>query len=826
MTNAPGGWAETRSRIEGGFERWGHTVARRPWRVIVLSLLAVAVLASPIPRLEVDTSSEGFLEPDDPVRMAYDAFRAQFGREDAAILAIRTSDVFRIEFLERLRSLHEELENELPHLDEVTSLVNVRYTHGEGDQLWVDDFLEDWPEDAQDLEILRERALTHPLYRGVLISEDATLATVMVRVSPFSTLESSADALAGFDDETIPSANAPTPRRILTGAENSELVSALQEIVARHSGPDFEIHVAGQPVLTDTVMRGMFDDMGRFTILSLVIIAGFLAFLFRSATAVMLALTIALLSIVCGFGVMAAVGIPMTPVSQVLPSFLLAVGVGNSVHLLAIFLQQRQRGSGVEEALAYALGHSGLAIVMTGLTTAGSLLSFLSATLALIADFGISAPVGVMLSLVLSLVLLPALIAVTPMRVRPARNSALRRLPVACGALGVRHPLTVTLTWTALFAVSLVFALQVRISNYALDWFDPDVPFRVATELIDRELGGASSIEIVIDSGRENGLYEPELLRRIDALQHHVEGHPFGTGHVKRATVSIVEVVKEIHQALNGNEPGSYVIPDDRRLISQELLLFENSGTDDLEDIVDSQFRIGRVSLPIPFTDSILSVPILEEFERDLPKILGDQASLYITGQFSIGAKTVSATVNSMVRTYAVAFTVITPFMMLLLGSVRTGLLSMAPATGAILISLGVMGVFDMPLDGFTLLVGSIALGLAVDDTIHFMHNYARARARGQDVESAVRTTLESTGQALLYTSLVLIAGFLAYTQATLNLLINFGILTALAIGIAFAANVTLAPALVTLVARLRQDDESPQPVVPKSLPGRSPPCG
>jgi predicted RND superfamily exporter protein len=268
------------------------------------------------------------------------------------IIAIRTRDVFQIEFLERFRSLHEELEDELPHLDEVTSLVKVRYTHGEGDQLWVDDFLEDWPQDAEDLETLRERAMTHPLYRGVLISEDATLATLMVRVSAFATLETSADTLAGFDDEPTPSADALAPRRVLSGAENSELVSAVQEIVARHAGPDFEIHVGGQPVLTDTLMHGMVEDMGRFTIWSLVIIAGFLAFLFRSAAAVVLALTIALLSIVCGFGVMAVVGIPMTTVSQVLPSFLLAVGVGNSVHLLAIFLQQRQRGSGVEDALA------------------------------------------------------------------------------------------------------------------------------------------------------------------------------------------------------------------------------------------------------------------------------------------------------------------------------------------------------------------------------------------------------------------------------------------------------------------------------------------
>ena len=144
--------------------------------------------------------------------------------------------------------------------------------------------------------------------------------------------------------------------------------------------------------------------------------------------------------------------------------------------------------------------------------------------------------------------------------------------------------------------------------------------------------------------------------------------------------------------------------------------------------------------------------------------------------------------------------------MMLLLGIVRTGLLSLLPAVDWILLTLGAMYWLDMPLDGFTLLVRSIAVGLAVDDTIHFMHNYARARADGDAVELAILTTLESTGQALFFTSLVLAAGFLVYTQARLNLLTNFGLLTALAISLAFAANVTLAPALVTVAARLRRE--------------------
>jgi predicted RND superfamily exporter protein len=140
---------------------------------------------------------------------------------------------------------------------------------------------------------------------------------------------------------------------------------------------------------------------------------------------------------------------------------------------------------------------------------------------------------------------------------------------------------------------------------------------------------------------------------------------------------------------------------------------------------------------------------------------------------------------------------------MLLLGSLRTGLLSMIPAMGAILMTVGLMGWLGIPMEAFTLLTGCIALGLAVDDTIHFMHGFARARRRGDDVATAVRTTLDSTGQALLFTSIVLSAGFLVYTQASLLLLFNFGFLTAFAITMAFVANVTLAPALVTLVSRV-----------------------
>jgi hypothetical protein len=160
------------------------------------------------------------------------------------------------------------------------------------------------------------------------------------------------------------------------------------------------------------------------------------------------------------------------------------------------------------------------------------------------------------------------------------------------------------------------------------------------------------------------------------------------------------------------------------------------------------------------------------------------------------------ALTHSLARTYTIAFLVIAPLMMILLGSLRLGALSMLPNVGAILVTVGFMGWAGIPLDAFTLMVGSVAMGLAVDDTIHFMHNFRRAYSRRGDARWAVQTTLESTGQALLFTSLVLSAGFFVYLFASMNNLNYFGLLTGMAIVLAFLANVTLAPALVTLVAR------------------------
>ena len=182
--------------------------------------------------------------------------------------------------------------------------------------------------------------------------------------------------------------------------------------------------------------------------------------------------------------------------------------------------------------------------------------------------------------------------------------------------------------------------------------------------------------------------------------------------------------------------------------------------------------------------------------------MLGDTADVKFTGLLTLAGRTIHAVVYSMAASYVFAFLLITPLMIVLIGNLRLGLVSMLPNLAPVIVTLGVMGWLGMPLDAFTLLIGSIALGLAVDDTIHFLHNFRRSFEASGDVAGSIRATLSTTGQAMLFTSLVLSTGFFVYMFASMHNLFNFGLLTGFAILVAFVADAVLTPALVTLFAR------------------------
>ena len=798
-----------RHRIETWFETYARVIYRNRIKTIVIMLVLTAAIVTQIPKISIDTSTEGFLHPDDPALVAYNNFRDQFGRDEVIIIAIKTANIFNQKFLETIQKLHEELEDNVPYIDDITSLVNARNTRGEADELIVEDLLEKWPQNQSQMAALKERVLANPLYKNLLISEDAALTTIIIKTHSHSSLGQDVDILEGFDEETEETAVAQTKAAVkavyLTDKENSEVVRAAQQVIEKYQASDFQIYMAGSPVVTDFLKRNMMNDLRKFIVLAVVAVAVLLYVMFRRISGVFLPMVIVVLSLLTTIGIMALAGVAIKVPTQILPSFLLAVGVGTSVHILAIFYQRLQQTNDKEEAIAYALGHSGLAVVMTNVTTASGLMSFATSEIAPIADLGFFAGIGVLLTFINTLVLLPAVLALVPIgaerpNIRQSKSSLMDRFLSGISHFSTTHPVPILIFSFLVVGLSIFAALQIRFSHDVLGWFPEKSQIRQATQKVDHELRGSLNLEVIIDTGKENGLYQPALLNRIDKAAAHIESLQLEDLFVGKAW-SLSTILKEINQALNENRSDYYTIPQNRDLIAQEFLLFENSGSDDLEDVVDSQFSKARLSIKGPFKDAVqynrFIGTVSSYFDENFP-----EATITLTGMMALLSQTINNAIISMARSYVIALIVITALMIILIGRIRIGLLSMIPNLAPILLMLGVIGATPIKMDLFTMMVASIAIGLAVDDTIHFMHNFRRYYEQGGDPKRAVSETLHTTGRAMLVTTIVLSIGFFIFVFAGMNNLFAFGVLTAFTILMALVADYLVAPALMVLVNR------------------------
>ncbi len=802
------------SRSEVAFYRWGQFVVRQRWLAIALPVLLSGYMLTFLPLLVIDNSTDAYLRDDDPAQTQYERFRGEFGRDDRVVVALAPDDVFDPAFLEKLRAFHRAIEDEVPYVDEVTSLFNARETRGEGDTLIVEGLLEGWleawPEDTSSLATLRARVLANPLYVHALVSEDATLTTLTIEPFTYSPVAET-DVLGGFGA----GAGDPAAAAEFLGAEETHaLMQALRAVIERFESDSFPVHVTGPPAISDAINTALAHDLGVSFGAGAVIILLLLYVLFRRIAGAVLPMLVVLLSVVVSIGVMIALDIPGSTAVQILPVFLLTVGVCGAVHILAIVYRRIDGGDARPEAIAYAIGHSGLAIVMTSLTTAAGMVSFISAQMAPIAQLGTIAPIGVLLALVYTLVLLPGLLAVLPLRPARSRGGAdagggrglagylVRRL-VALGDAVTIRPYAV-LACAAVFVAAFGYgASQVRFAHYAFDWFEDSSKIKQSGLLLDEKLRGTMSLEVVVDTHEVNGLYEPATLERIDGFMRWAEAVEAGDLFVGKAT-SIVDIVKETHQALSENRAEARAIPQDRALVAQELLLFENSGSEDMEQWVDSEFSRARISLRAPFVDAMKYDAFVDVLEGGAIERFGPDFDVEITGFMPLLSGVMSAVIVSMGRSYVIALLVITPLMFLLLRDVKLGLLAMVPNLIPVVFVLGLMGFLDIPLDGTTIMIGAMVIGLAVDDTIHFMHKFRIYYGASGNAREAVRETLSTTGAALLFTTLVLASGFGVFAFASMVNTQNFGILAGSAALVAFVADIVVAPALMVLATRDR----------------------
>lgn len=811
-----------------GAEKWFHrfsdVIYDNKSKVLLAILTVVVVLAINLPKITIDTSTEGFLYKDDPQILAYNDFRNQFGRDEKIIIAIKTRNVFDRSFLATLFDLHDDIAENAPYIGEVNSLKNARRTTGNESELIVADLFEDGiPADDKQLDEIKQFALANPIYENLYLNEDATFTTIIITTQTYSSIgvptESESDLLeSGFDDDfgfseervgLTDSPNTAHPatekREFINVIETNQLIQAVENILKDYPDDDMRIYVAGSPIVTKSLQASLISDMSTFILYVIITIALLLLAMFKRPSGIFLPLLVVVLTLLATVGSMALAGVPITAMTQILPSLLLAVGIGASVHLLAMFYKKYDELKDKRASIAYALGHSGLAIFMTSLTTAASLAAFSFSDIEPIAKLGIFSALGVSFQLILTLMFLPALISLLPIK---AKNHSVQEKPMlldrlvhSLGVVSITYPKTIVSIGALIIVSSVYLASTMQFSHNPLHWFAADNEVRLQTEIIDKELKGSITIEVILDTHEENGVYEPEFLNTIEEVTKIIYTYK-GENYFIGKIISINDVIKEINKALNENRDSEYRIPQDRDLIAQEFLLFENSGSDDLQDIVDSRFSKTRMSIKAPWVDSVEYVDLMDDLQVLLNAAFDGSVTVTITGTLPILADTITKSIKSSITSYIIAFGVIAILMILLLGSFKLGLLSMFPNLTPIMIGVALMVVLDMPLDMFTILIGAIAIGMVVDDTIHFMHNFRRYFSRTKNVDEAILLTINSTGRAIFITSIGLSSGFFVFMFASMTNLYNFGLITGTVVLMAMLSDLILIGAMMKLVIK------------------------
>ncbi|WP_428241784.1 efflux RND transporter permease subunit [Gynuella sp.] len=781
-----------------------ETIHHYPERFILAVVVFTLLMATQLWFVRFDTSTESFLSDQDPDILALNASREQYGRSDFILLTIRSDEIFSFEFLTRLQTLQDDLENHVSWVDDVDSLLTARETRGTSDGFVVGDYFDPYPETQQQLDVIRKKIVADPLLQDLVISDDGYYTTMTIRPVTYDIDEHAVPSDA-FDDMAFSSdmtelMDTAVERPLLPAAKLDAMVDQVAAVIEPYRQQGMEVYMGGMPVVSHGLTRSMIREMLLFMPLAMITIVIFLGLLFRRREGVQFPMVVVLLTMLTLAGLICMLRVPIMLPMMIVPTFILTVTIGDAVHFMSIFFDYYDQGMEKLEALKRTMRLTAIPIILTSLTTAAGLLSFVGAPIIPLSYLGFFSAIGVVIALSYSLILIPALISRFDIKRKsiPAvsNHTVIARFINWHIRTSIRFPVTIMVIAVGFFLLAGWGIRQLEFSHNPLKWLPKNMEARHAIETIDEHMGGSIPVEIIIDTGVVNGLYNPDVLHQMDAAVtwlEHYKTRDFAVAKVSGLTY----VIKESNQALHNGDPAEYLIPDDRAVIANELFIFENSGADELKRIVDSQFQQTRMVVIMPWIDTTLYRPFQDEISARLQQQFEGLATVGITGVAPVLGKTLYSVIRTTARSYAIAFAVIAIMLMIMLSSIRLGLIAMIPNLLPIVCMMGLMHYLDIPLDMFTILVASIAIGIAVDDTVHFMHHFREYYSNGHDVRDAITRTLHTSGKAMLTTSIVLCCGFGTLLASSMLNVRNFGLLISITIALALIADFLLSPALM-----------------------------
>jgi predicted RND superfamily exporter protein len=745
------------------------------WRYLVLLVsVAVAVAAaSGVQFLTFKTDYRAFFSSDNPQLRAFEQLQNTYTKSDNVlfVLAPRDGTVFTPETLASVTRLTEACW-QIPYSIRVDSISNYQHTEAEGDDLIVSDLIED-PENlgSADLQRIHDIAVNEPLLVNRLISPSGAATGINVTIQ-------------------LPDQG--------SGKEVPEITAFARKLVTdvEAENPNLDVYLTGMVIMNNSFPEVSIHDQQTLVPLMFGVVILTLVLLLRSATATLATFLVIVFSIATAMGLTGWMGIALTPPSASSPTIILTLAVADCVHLLVSFLHAMRRGHDKTSAIIDSLRINLQPIFLTSLTTVIGFMSMNFSDAPPFRDLGNIVAVGVTAAFIFSVTFLPALMLMLPVKVKAATSQHAMLVDRFAEFVIARRNL---LFWGMGFVVVVlvIFIPRNELNDEFIKYFDKSIDFRNDTEFATTHLTGIYTIDYSLGNGETGGISEPEFLRDVEHFANWYRQQP-GVLHVNALT----DIMRRLNKNMHGDEPAWYRLPDQRDLAAQYLLLYEMSlpyGLD-LNNQIDISKSATRMTVSL---ESISSNELLgmekraqEWLAENAPHMQSDGASPSVMFAY-IGQRNI----RSMLTGTSIALVLISLILIFALRSLKIGLVSLIPNLAPAAMGFGLWGLLSGQVGlGLSVVIG-MTLGIVVDDTVHFLSKYLRARReQGLDPQGAVRYAFHTVGIALVVTTLVLIAGFMVLAQSAFKLNADMGILTALTIGFALLADFIFLPPLLMKV--------------------------
>ncbi len=715
--------------------------------------------------------------------LAFDEIQTTFAKTDnlAIVIAPEDGDIFTPQTLSLIQKITVDAW-QVPYSSRVDSIANYQHTEAFDDDLLVEDLLySEYELTPERISKVKSIALSEPVLKSALVSEkgDVTVVNITVQLPEM--------------DKT---------------AEVEEVVSSINAMIDRYQRayPDVTFHKAGIIAMNHAFMTAAQDDSSTLVPTMLVVILVFLTIMLRSILSVIATLIVIIGSVMATMGISGWAGMFLSTATVNVPTLIMTLAVADCVHVIATMRQSMKNGFTKVQSIERSIALNFVPILITSVTTAIGFLMMNMSDSPVLRDFGNLSALGVMVACLLSVTLLPALLKLLPIHVKMETSQDQKHVMDRLGDFVVSQRRALLPLSVVVIVVCASLIPLNKVNDESVEYFGQRNEFRQAADFMEERISGMTNISIAIKTNESQGIAAPDFLNTIGEFSSWLRDQP-ETDHV----ATLADVYKRLNKNMHGDDEAYYSLPQARELAAQYLLLYEMSLPYGLD--LNNQINVDKSSIKMVLTVANLGSVELVDLENRIYQWFAEHAPQYqvVASSPSLMFAHIGETnMASMLSTLPITLVLISALLIFALRSVRLGLISLMPNIAPAVIGFGLWALISGEINLGLSVVVTLTLGIVVDDAVHFLSKYQRARREGQTAEQAVRYAFHTVGRALWITTVVLVAGFSVLAMSSFRLNADMGQLSAIVIFIALVVDFLFLPTLLMLFDKKAYVQESP----------------